>query len=272
MKTGLPERPERGSAQPQVGGDLVRRFTLTSLLLTLFASLLVTFAMGEVVRSYVLGQVVAETQRHVDRTIPDDAIAELARGEVGVSFQDLVRDELLVPPVARVALYDGSGAGRYESSQRHADLGVHRPKTVGGEASGHELTEGPLGRQLRILIPLERDGASLGTLEIEQDFEPLAAHIQGMQVFAGLSVSRPVPHRADQIVIQDRIGLVQANVHLGAVDRGPDDLSTQMAVVEQHHGLHQAALVVADQPSGVVLAPRGRDPALRRVGVVRERK
>jgi PAS domain S-box-containing protein len=103
-------------------------------------------------------------------------------------IEPAVRDRVLEPPVERVALWDRAGRLIYQSGLPRPGTGSESLPEVSLSSPSHEIVPGPSGRQLRVLKPILWAGSSVGALEVEQDFEPLATHILEMQAFAAASV------------------------------------------------------------------------------------
>ena len=77
---------------------------------------------------------------------------------------------------------------------------------------------------------------------------------------------------AHEVVVERRICLGQRDPHPATMRNLPHDLSSPMAIVEEHRRLKQLPLVEARDPGGGAITPGRRDTALRRVRVIGERQ
>lgn len=73
------------------------------------------------------------------------------------------------------------------------------------------------------------------------------------------------------VEVQDRVGLVQLHLDLGAAGYGTSNVQTFLAVVQQHGGFDQLAVRCAIHPGCASAKQRG-NPACVTVGVVWERQ
>lgn len=74
-----------------------------------------------------------------------------------------------------------------------------------------------------------------------------------------------------EVEVEDRIGLVELDLYLGAAGQRSGDVVAVVAVVQEDHRLHHSALVHARHPRRLC-SPAGRNPALGRVRIIRERQ
>lgn len=108
LNTGNPAAP---------GELLVRRFELTSLVLTLLATVAVTYAMGRLVEAYLLDQVVLDAERRLERVVLPALLPEgkpVPRRQMRLDrLDEAAHQYLLIPPIRRVAVWDGEGSVLY---------------------------------------------------------------------------------------------------------------------------------------------------------------
>ncbi|MBI4496892.1 MAG: EAL domain-containing protein [Chloroflexi bacterium] len=186
------QRAEDRAIAPAPGDHLLRRFTIISLALTILATVLTTSIMGQLVQSYLLGQVESETIARLDRFIlplfPDQGVDAPLAAERVRHIDAAMRKYLLEHPIARIALWDRNGRLAYESGPTGDPRSEAPIADTSADAPRHDILVRPPGRVLRVFQPVVRNGVVLGIYEVNQDFEPLAAHISELQTFAAVSV------------------------------------------------------------------------------------
>ncbi|MBI3977157.1 MAG: GAF domain-containing protein, partial [Chloroflexi bacterium] len=181
-----------GAGVPAPGRSLLRRFTLISFTLTLLATTVAVFAMGRLVETYLLGQVALESRGRLDHTIlpllqdgPSDTLADPANSE---RLDAIVRNRLLIGAVERAAIWDRMGRRVYESAPTDAGVAPELVAATLAHGERHDVFPGPQGRRLRFLMPIVSGGAVVGVYEVDENFEPLAAHVLDMQSFMAVSL------------------------------------------------------------------------------------
>lgn len=174
---------------------LLRRFTMVSLAVAVLATALTTYAMGWLVERYLVNRAAAETSDRLAQAMLDLAAHVPERGplEGGLAQRFAAAAEaLLVAPTGRVAFWTPIGQPLYASPPTDATLPPSQLERAAAGAVVHEVlvVDRPTGseRQLRLLVPLRSGADVTAVVELEQDFEPLAAHIAELQLFAALSL------------------------------------------------------------------------------------
>ena len=158
--------------------NLLRRFHVISLAITVAATGIVLFAMGVMVEQYLLGKVVAEAGDRFERAvrpalrIVGDAISD--RADLLAALDDRVHDRVLGPPIERVALWDTTGRMLYESRPAPFDTPPGRADGTEIPSPSYRVDAVSNGRRLRAFHPIVQDGRLLGFFEAEEDFEPLS--------------------------------------------------------------------------------------------------
>ena len=221
-------------------------FAAVALVLSLAAVVAVTHFVGNDIRNRTLDDLQSDvsqvTARQVTARLSPGQLASPLAGDELAAFDQYVRENVLSPRTLRLNLWNGEGTIVYSSTP--ALIGSRVPENpglieaLGGQtftriedadveaSSTEEGTAGVEGasKLVEMYVPISfgDGGMTLGAIEVNRDYSPIASHIAALQktVFLGIAAALTVLYVALLILVR----------------RGSETLRRQQAALECRTG------------------------------------